>query len=109
MKRAGNITSFMTIDRAEELCEMRMLRFKDLDEWGFEEEAEYVQQQAMFSYLKSVGKNGKYSEDYAAFLKGVKHLSPFLERKAKLMIAILRISQALFDAICILLWKRSFA
>lgn len=109
VSREGNITSNMTFDKAEELCEMRMIRYRDLYNWGFLEEAEYVKQQAMFSYLKSVGKKGEHSEEYATYLKKVGHVSKYLHWKIKLMISVLRVSQILFDLICLLCGKRVIA
>ncbi len=107
VSREDNITSSMNLDKAEELCEMRMTRYKDLYNWGFLEEAEYVKQQAMFSYLKSVGKHGKYSQEYKAYLKNQeRHISKYLHWKIKLMIYVLRLSQVLFDTICVLYGKR---
>ena len=106
VNRDGNITSSITLAKAEELCEMRMMRYRDLKEWGFLKEAEYVKQQAMFSYLKSIGDNGKHSEEYIDYLKGVRDISSFLHWKIRLMISVLRVSRRLFDVICIAYGKR---
>lgn len=108
LRRPGNITSSMTINKEEELFEMRMVRYQDLQNWGYKKEAEYVKQQAMFSYLKSIGKNGKHSVENIAYLKEVQPLSQYLGWKAKTMIATLRMSRLIFDAICTIFVKRSF-
>ena len=95
----------MTYEAAETLCEMRLERYRDLKNWGYEEEAEYVRQQAMWSYLKSVGRNGRHSEDYIAALRKMR-TSDFLNCRIRLMIGVLKVSLVLFDAICILYGKR---
>ena len=104
--REGSITTLNEQRVLDDFVEMAMERDRLLEQWGYHSAGEQQGTRASWSYLVLVGTGAKNSEVCRDYILKLGGLPDNYSRSSKVLWHLLKVSPALFDAVCALTGKR---
>ena len=104
--RENSITQVRSHKLIKDRYELIMQECRDLECWGYTEEALRERQKASYRYLEAEGRNAQYSAECLSVLSDRRNTLKQFSKKRRLMLGLVRSMPPLFDVICIYRGKR---
>ena len=100
--RAGSITTKRTPKSSDDQFEMYMRKVKDLEQWGFQEEARCHRENIYYIYLISRTAEAVHYRECAEYFRSLPAVPERYTIKSKVMLTLFRHVRPLFTLVCLI-------